>query len=61
MPLVVAGLAVFLILVITRELLAILVGVKEGSRMIKNRKTVSSALEVFLAVGTGYLAGSLPA
>jgi hypothetical protein len=57
---VVAGLTAFLVLVVTRELLANLVDQKEVSLMTENHGTVSSVLEVFSAVGTGYLAGSLP-
>ena len=56
----VAGLAAFLVLVITRELLAILVDRREELLMIGNYGTVSNVLEVISAVGTGYLAGSLP-
>jgi len=57
---VVAGLAAFLVLVITRELLAILVDRREELLMIGNYGTASNVLEVISAVGTGYLAGSLP-
>jgi len=58
---VVAGFAAFLVLLITRELLASLVGEREVLPMTENYGTVSSVLEVIWAVGTGYLAGSLPA
>jgi hypothetical protein len=58
---VVAGLAAFLVLVITREMVAILVDQREELLMIGNYGTVSNVLEVTSAVGTGYLAGSLPA
>jgi hypothetical protein len=57
---VVAGFTAFLVLVITQEWLANLADKKEVPLMIGNCGTVSTVLEVFSAVGTGYLAGSLP-
>jgi hypothetical protein len=59
MPMV-AGLATFLVLVMAQKLRAMLADQKEEPLMIENYGIVPSVLEVILAVGTGYLAGSLP-
>ena len=56
---VVAGFTAFLVLVVTQELLANLADAKEVPLMIENCG-IGSVLKVFWAVGTGYLAGTLP-
>lgn len=64
MPLVVVGLAAFLLLVEIRGSLVASnrsAGVKEGLPMAENYTIVPNVLETIWAVGTGYLAGSLPA